>query len=429
MRRLLHQFISRIIFTFAVCGLFSVAALANNPAFMSPKLLTKAAGNDMESARKTAFIKAELAALQQVLPRFVPETGLDRVPVPTIEQLESMVEGLEVHDQRMNEDGYVGLVSIQFNEEAVAKFLLSRQVPFTTEKSGPVLVLPIFIKDGQRYLWEADNLWREIWLTEPNKQSLLEYVIPLGDGPDQEALPIHSATIDNEEGVKALKDRYGAKSLLIVEAEAVENAVSLSVYRSGPIGGSRQFDRSIEGEGKDLNRLLLDAAKFVGKRYNDSWVSARQVTGTDQIQEVPILALAESLTEWNIYGERLKAIPLVRSVELLSLGQGLAKTRVEVAGSVQQLQAALSQSGLELFPMTYTYVIQRSGVGDPRYRNDAISYMDEPLPVRVETYDNGQAVDANGEPLQDWQLDQNGNAYNPTPTTNTNGQFNTQGIY
>ena len=79
--------------------------------------------------------------------------------------------------------------------------------------------------------------------------------------------------------------------------------------------------------------------------------------------------------------------------------------------------------------MTYTYVIQRSGVGDPRYRNDAISYMDEPLPVRVETYDNGQAVDANGEPLQDWQLDQNGNAYNPTPTTNTNGQFNTQGIY
>ena len=96
MRRLLHQFISRIIFTFAVCGLFSVAALANNPAFMSPKLLTKAAGNDMESARKTAFIKAELAALQQVLPRFVPETGLDRVPVSTIEQLESMVEGLAV---------------------------------------------------------------------------------------------------------------------------------------------------------------------------------------------------------------------------------------------------------------------------------------------------------------------------------------------
>ncbi len=388
----------------------------------------------MESARKTAFIKAELAALQHVLPRFVPEAGLSQVPIPTIEQLESLVEGLEVHDQRMNEEGYVGLVSVQFNEEAVAKFLLSRQVPFTTEKSGPVLVLPIFIKEGQRFLWEADNLWREIWLTEPNKQSLLEYVIPLGDGPDQEAMPVHSATIDNDEGINALKERYGARSLLIVEAEAGEDGVDLSVYRSGPIGGSKQFERRIEGEGKDMNRLLLDAAKFVGKRYNDSWVSARQVTGTDEVQEIAVLALAEGLTEWNIYGERLKAIPLVRSVELLSLGQGLAKTRVVVAGSVQQLQASLSQSGMELFPMTYSYVIQRSGVGDPRYRNEAVSYMDEPLPVRIETnnngqYENGQVLDQNGQPVQDWEVDQNGNVFNPTPTTDTNGQFTTQGIY
>jgi hypothetical protein len=439
-----HLFRWHFLALIAVLGLSSlipsvtVSAQALDPAFRSPKLLAKAPGRDMESARKTAFIKAELAALQQVLPRFVPEEGLASIPVPTEEQLDLLVEGLEVHDQRMNEDGYVGLVSVQFNKEAVAKFLLSRQVPFTTEKSHSIVLIPVLIKDGQRRLWEPDNIWREVWLTEPNKNTLLDIVVPLGDGPDQEALPAHSAEIDNSAGVAVLKVRYAAKSLLIVEAKVSEGdipAVNLSVFRSGPIGGSSQFEREFSGDGKEINQLLMQAAKYVGQRYNSSWISARQVIGSEAEQEIAILGNVQNLTEWNVYGNRLMAIPIVRSVELLSLGQGAAKAKVKLAGSVDQLHAALGQSGFELFPMTYSWVIQPNGSGDPRFINQAIYLLDEPLPVTIQNqdsiYGSAMPVDSYSNQLQpDQQLQyDNSNTWPATPSSDRGNTVQPQGIY
>ena len=125
------------------------------------KLAVDVTAKSAVEAKAKALAEAQQRAFQIVLRRVAPLGASAQLEVAS-EELESLIGGLSVRNERLSTTRYIASLDITFNEQAVKELLAGRGIP-TSERRGPsIAVMPVTL-DGEK-VRGAGSSWYQAWM-------------------------------------------------------------------------------------------------------------------------------------------------------------------------------------------------------------------------------------------------------------------------
>ncbi|MDE0812167.1 MAG: DUF2066 domain-containing protein, partial [Alphaproteobacteria bacterium] len=277
--------------------------------------------------------------------------------------LAPLIQGFEVLRERTSAVRYLASLSVSFNREEVRRVLADAGIAFAETPSRPVLIVPVLTSQGVGVLWEDPNPWREAWQNLPPRDGLLPVVIPYGDLTDIRDLSTVQAMRGDEERLRAVADRYGARDVVVARAfqtfDPTDNlpVLEISIVRRGEEGVEETIVDSIKGWNSDELIGLLDAGVTqVVSTLSNAWKQSNLVRPGLETR-VTVVVPIDGFGRWLSIKRRLAGIGVLRRSELLRLSKREALMDLWVQGNVEQLRNAVRQQDLELIEGRVDYVL------------------------------------------------------------------------
>jgi hypothetical protein len=319
------------------------------------------------AARAEAFDEATRQAFQRLVRRLVVAPAADRVPTPSIAQLQEYVRDIEVADEKSSATRYIARFTVRFKPEPVRSFLRASGAQFSEVASRPVLVLPIAEQGDSRTLWQDPNPWRDVWHTRTQRDGLVPFVVPTGELQDVGTITVEQAVSGDSQRLRALASRYGAGDVIVTVARLpTEGAADVQVQttRHGAAGPQTSVERIKGNPGDSSAALLGRAADAVAVQTEERWKQENLfVVGREQSLEASIPL--RTLKDWTEVRARLGRSPAIKRVDVLELSRVEARVRLTFVGEEAQLAQILSQQDLRLAAQGAQRVILPPGVGTP----------------------------------------------------------------
>ena len=153
------------------------------------------------AARDRAIAEGRRLAFRRLIGRLVPAAQVRTVADPTDSELQRMVLGFEVANERASAVRWLADLTVAFDPRAVQARLCSAGVPYAETRSLPVLVIPLYETGGDTILWKEPNPWRAAWSDLPPQGGLVPFVVPYGDVADISDLSPEQAIAGNVEAL------------------------------------------------------------------------------------------------------------------------------------------------------------------------------------------------------------------------------------
>jgi hypothetical protein len=308
------------------------------------------------AAREKAIAEGQREAFRQLLNRLVGEGAAERVQIADDAMLAGLVKDLNVEEERSSAVRYIARLRFGFDRDGVRKLLLDSGVPFTEERSPPIVVLPVWSGNGAPTLWEDPNPWREAFARQERGDGLVPFLVPIGDVEDLGAVNAEQALNADPDALAAIAERYQAAEVLVAEALPEGNQVSVVVrrFQDGALVSTDQV-RAAD---------VTQAVAAVTDPIEQDW-KARNLVGGGGEQTMTVQVPVTSLQDWTEIRRRLQSVSSLRSMSVRSLSRGRAAVDITYAGDERQLQFALAQRELMLAPEPTGagWVLQRRGAG------------------------------------------------------------------
>jgi len=344
-------------------------AAADDDLFTVRAVAVDATADTARLARDRAIAEGRRAAFQRLVERLVPASRARAVAAPTDAELERMVIGFEVADERTSSVRWLADLTVAFDPAAVRARLRSAGVPFAETRSLPVLVIPLYDTGGETVLWREPNPWRNAWYELPPQGGLVPFVVPYGDVSDIRDLSPEQAVAGDVAALARIAERYGARDAVVARARPRAGAaVELSVQRLGPSGTDRTLVETVTvGDELDPALRLLPAVERAVAMVANAWIEdnlIRPGVETRITATVPI----DSLQRWLAVREALDRLSLVTRYQVVQLARREALVDIWVNGDAEQFRVAVAQRDLELLPGAGDYVLKQRGQPMPELR-------------------------------------------------------------
>src|SRR5690606_34291779 len=132
-------------------------------------------------------------AYQQLVESVVLPEERSLLPALNSSQINDLVAGIEVTDEKVGEQSYMARCNITFERNKVREILAKAGVQFLDNVSPNVLVLPILQQDSQVLLWEKENAWKDAWVTIASDAKVVPLIVPMGDLDDITLVKVEDA--------------------------------------------------------------------------------------------------------------------------------------------------------------------------------------------------------------------------------------------
>jgi hypothetical protein len=249
--------------------------------------------------------------------------------------------------------------------------------------SAPMLVIPIQYSGGSEQSFEARTAWQKAWARFRTGSSAVDYVRPVGTGPDPLLLNLGQSRRPGRLWWRALLDQYGASDIVVPEVYLERRfpggpIAARFVARHGPDGEVLGTFGLVAGSTDDLDKMLDEGVKRVDALYiaslNDgrlrpdpSLTIEEPDTPTDDLLPTtagdPLAAIVEDITPSNLTIQletadvaaldqaqaALRALPGVQSATVQSLAfGGTSLLSLSYSGGLPALKLALQARGWRL---------------------------------------------------------------------------------
>jgi hypothetical protein len=307
-----------------------MAGAACAPAMAKPgaiytvgKVQVGAIAEDAVQAKDKAIAQGQEKALRVLLKRLALFDAYNRFPRLEATQVERMMDGLSVRNERNSATQYLATLDFSFQPNAVKDTLNRFGIAFTDERSPEVVVLPVLVenravKPAGRNPWQKafDGLDVEHMLT-PMK------IVP--PRPDFAPLAPNSTPASASSAIETLKLQYHSQYLVLAYAELEAAAGAMNVRlmgsdASGEVKLSRRyrvFDRDLVEASERAARISI-SAEFAGAK------------------------------EWRQMRAKLQRAPGLQGFEVKSLNARGAVISLEFPGGADRLARVLQPQGMIL---------------------------------------------------------------------------------
>ncbi|MDE0255785.1 MAG: DUF2066 domain-containing protein [Rhodospirillaceae bacterium] len=368
-------------------------AAAEESIFWVRDVPAKGKGKTAGDARRDAALNSAPAALDRLLRRLTSARDHEFLPPVPPEQARAMVRGLEVvrAKRRKIKDGrsFDGALSYLFRPGTVGAFLKSEGIAWSSRRSDPVLVLPVWRDESGAILWDDPNPWRDAWLSAEREPGLVPVVLPEGNLKDLQTIDAAQASERDAERLTAIAGAYGAKQVLIAVAAAggvdagegapevaPEDGEEGTEERAGESGEAGAGEQAEEGGEKqiedggltvvaalfnlrsgDIEELepitaagataMADAAAALDAWLQERWKD-RVIVPDGPVATTRVVLRFDDLAAWVRVRENLVAAPSVTGHRVIAFSRGEARLALTHRGNADDLAVRLPAFGLLL---------------------------------------------------------------------------------
>ncbi len=332
------------------------AAAADVSLYTVAGVPVEATAENAAAARTPAIASGEKRAAQIMMRRLTQSADYGRLPALSDTELQTLVRGIEINDERIGGNRYTAKVTVNFNANALRSLLRNAGIPFTEATAKPILVVPVLDIDGRRLMWEDANPWREAWAQRANDGALQPITVALGDAQDAQTIDATSAASVDEAKLRALANRYQMSDIAVAAAQIKRNpsnwVMQVTVTRLG--GGDATMVLSYNGQGDNYQAVMDEAARDIAGRLEDRWKQAAAMPAATagaapgDRQKLAATVPLTALGDWLIVRDRLARVSGLNRVDVHSLTKTDAQLVLTYTGDPQRLTLMLSQRDLAL---------------------------------------------------------------------------------
>jgi hypothetical protein len=344
----------------------SGAARAADSLFDVAKISVDVTAEDAVAARDMGMAEAQARAVKTVLQRLLP-VGVDAdLPGLTKEDIEGLVSGVSIRNERNSATRYIATLDVGVNEEAIKQLLQEYRLPFSEERAEPVSVLPLMIA-GDTVASEGEEGWRQAFDDLDLSHSITPTSI-LRPRPDLAIDTVKAVLAGDAAALGKMHDEYGSP-LVIAVGEIADGAFVTRLAGTDGVGAI-QFEQS-DPLVNDAKASARAAAAIAFGTIENRWKTtgagavtpgpeANYAPGAGPVQpaaqgegapqgEVPRNVAAQvefsGLKEWQDMRGRLTNVAGIRALEVNSLSARGAAITFDYAGPLERLQQELGQNG------------------------------------------------------------------------------------
>jgi Uncharacterized protein conserved in bacteria (DUF2066) len=325
---------------------------------------------DAASARTRAIIEAQVKAFYTLAERLGSPEAAQRLQGMDTRDIGRMLRSLSIEEERSGPGRYIGKLTVRFLPDKIREVLGRYGIDVVEDQAPAVVVLPVWKGPNGLVIWE-DNLWRKAWLDLKAEQSLVPIIVPLGDLEDTSAISPDEAAAGDVVKLESLMLRYEAKAVLVAIAEPDPSGGIHAVMQGDSPLGRINFDKIYTADDGTPESAAATAAKRFDDVMLEKWRSVRikmaaearaRAEAEQQTRRaatsLPVAVPFSGIHQWNGIRARLLATPGVIGVDVSTIADNGAVIQLAFLDSVQDLQSALSGSGLRLVQSRGTWVLQ-----------------------------------------------------------------------
>ncbi len=245
------------------------------------------AGTTADEARTAAWRLAQRKGWKILWGR-MHGLGPDAAPGLPDSTLDSIVAGIEVEQEQVGPHRYIAMLGLLFDRGRTGQMIGSGT---STPHSAPMLVIPIEYDGGGPTTFEQRTSWQKAWARYRTGVSPIDYVRPVGNGPDPLLLNLGQSRRPGRLWWRSLLDQYGASDIVVPEVHVQRR------FPGGPITAS--FTARHGPDGQVLGSFMLVANNTDGldkmldqgvKRIDDLYI---QALNAGQLSPDPSLTIEE----------------------------------------------------------------------------------------------------------------------------------------
>jgi hypothetical protein len=320
---------------------------------------------DAATAKNQALMDVQVKGFFQLVERLgTPELAAELQQKLKPEDIAPYLRSLSIEKETSAPGRYIGRFTVRFLPQKMQNLFGEYGIRVPTQQADPILVLPIFRGPEGNKLWE-DNPWRKAWIDLKGEQGIVPIIVPLGDLEDTQALSVDDALKGDAVRLEAIRKRYGAPSLLLVQAQPADGG-GLHVYIEGETKLGKVTVNKVympeEGGAVPVEMTAVTAFQaMLVKTYKDVAAKLAQeeaARSANTTQSLSVSVPFSSPREWNAIRSRILATPNVRGVDLSTLNADGAVIRLVFTRTVEELQMNMQAAGLNLASAGAAWIIQ-----------------------------------------------------------------------
>ena len=344
-----------IIFFFIICfkSNILISETSQNKIFEVKNILVEIESTSSSKAKKIALLEAQEKGFKNLMNKMLLESEYEKTKSTTIEKILEFVDAIEIQNEKTPPSKYIGNLTIIFSEEKILRYLNNNNIKFTSLKSKPLLILPIYKYAGVTYLWEKKNIWRNVWIKNSNNDGLIPIKSSDGKFTDFIYFNQDQAVKKNLSNLKLLAESHNTTGVLIAILKKKYNRdkskmlfnLNFSIYR---FDGEEtiNFEDTIEIYSNEYSDNILNDAKTKVEQFvNKQWKTANVITSQKKFEKITVLF--NDLNDWINIKKTISDISIIDKFNVKNFSHNKAIIFLSFSGNLNQLKVAFKQSDLD----------------------------------------------------------------------------------
>ncbi len=321
-------------------------------------------GKDAQSARYAGWRIAQREGFKKL---WAKSHGLPESKAPSLSDatLDDIVSSITIQAEQIGPNRYIADLGILFDRARAGQLL---GIAGVSERSQPMLIIPVLVTAGTETSVELRNPWQRAWAEFRRSQSPIDYVRVSGMGVDPLLINAAQARRPGRGWWRNILDLYGAADILVAEVQLHRlypggPAKARFVGRHGPdgeiVGG---FDLTARS-GASVAQLMEAGVQRMDQRFTDAYRAGRlQRDSTLNLPPPPpppvqepaehppvayqVGVVAPNAATYNSALAHLRAVPGVEKVEQVNIALGeTSYFYVTYRGDIGRLRSILMARG------------------------------------------------------------------------------------
>ena len=246
----------------------SISETLQNKIFEVKNILVNIESTSSSKAKEIALLEAQEKGFRNLMNKMLLESEYEKIKSINIEKILEFVNAIEIQSEKTTSRKYIANLTIIFNEDKILRYLNNNNIKYTSLKSKPLLILPIYKFAGVTYLWEEKNIWRNIWIKNSNNDGLIPIKSSEGKFSDFIYFNQDQAVKKNLKNLELLAKSHNTTGVLIAILKKKYNRdkskmlfnLNLSIYRFDG-EETNNFEDTIEIYSNEYSDTILNDAK------------------------------------------------------------------------------------------------------------------------------------------------------------------------
>ncbi len=191
--------------------------------------------------------------------------------------LNNIVSAVVVEEEQLGPKRYVATLGLMFDRARAGQLLGVKGI---TQRSAPLLVLPVYYSGGTPVMFEQRTPWQQAWAVYKTADSKLDYVRPSGMGAESLMLNAGQLERRNRAWMRVILDEFGAADVIIPIARIERK------WPGGPVVGHftarygvenrylGSFKLTVKNEAS-IPKLMEEGVKKIDDLYQAALASGR----------------------------------------------------------------------------------------------------------------------------------------------------------